>query len=369
MKLVKDERYSLTFDDVLLLPQESDISSRTLIDITTTLGPKDSSQWSVSPKLTPLIASPMDTVSESQMAVAMSSRNAMAIIHRYLSIEEQVKEVVKSFSMSDLTTTTVGAAVGVTGDFMERTQALLEAGASVICVDVAHGHHSHVKTALGKLQTLRPRFKFHLMAGNVAWGAGFIALAEWGADSIRMGIGSGSICSTRLNTGHGTPNLGALLHCVDTWEQHYKSSWNSDVRRPALIVDGGIKHPGDIVKALAAGADTVICGSLFAGTEESPGEVLDIGNQRAKTYRGMSSRESQNQWKGSSNAPEGITTMIPFKGSVLPILDDIIGNIKSGLSYSGAYNVEELREKAIFVRQTPAAQNESYTHILSRSIK
>lgn len=365
MKLVQDDRLSLTFDDVLLITQGSEITSRSSIDISTSLGPVMPNPWSLSPKISPLIASPMDTVSESSMANAMASKNALAIIHRYLSIEDQVKEVRKSNPQKNI----VGAAVGATRDFFERAEALLEAGASVICVDVAHGHHIHVRAALGKLQTLRPKHTFHLMAGNVGSGDGFIALSDWGADSIRLGIGSGSICSTRLNTGHGTPTFGALVNCVESWQAKYNVDWNTDPRRPALIVDGGIKHPGDIVKALAAGADAVICGSLFAGTEESPGEVIDLGNQKAKAYRGMASRESQNQWRGFSNAPEGIATMIPFKGSVLPILDDLIGNIIGGLSYSGAYNVKELMEKAIFVRQTPASQQESYTHILNRSIK
>lgn len=363
MKLIQDERFSLTFDDVLLLPQGSEVLSRTNIDITTNLGPVKESTFSLSPKLTPLIASPMDTVSESSMANAMASRSALAIIHRYLSIEEQVKH-------AKLANSLVGAAVGATGDFFERAQALLESNVKIICVDVAHGHHILVKNALGKLQTLRPKYNFHLMAGNVAAGAGFIDLADWGADSIRMGIGSGSICSTRLNTGHGTPNLGALINCVELWEQKNKIPWNEDLRRPSLIVDGGIKHPGDIVKALAAGADSVMCGSLFAGTDESPGEVLvNSDGVKMKNYRGMASVSAQKDWRGKNSAPEGISTMIPYKGSVLPILDDIIGNIKSGLSYSGAHTVKELRDKAIFVRQTIAAQQESHTHILNRSIR
>jgi IMP dehydrogenase len=197
------------------------------------------------------------------------------------------------------------------------------------------------------------------MAGNVATGKGFQDLSDWGADSIRVGIGGGSICSTRLQTGFGVPNLAAIFDCAQT--QAYKSG------KTKLIVDGGIKNSGDMVKAFAAGAHFVMCGSMLAGTDESPGETFTDGNGvKMKNYRGMASREAQTDWRGKSSAPEGISTFIKHKGSVVPILQDIHGNIQSGYSYAGARNFHELAGKVQFIQQTSAGAAESFTHILNK---
>ena len=192
------------------------------------------------------------------------------------------------------------------------------------------------------------------MAGNVATLEAFNDLADWGADSIRVGIGGGSICSTRLNTGHGVPTYQSVVDCA-----------RSD-RDAKLIADGGIKNAGDIVKALAAGADFVMLGSMLAGTDESPGETFTSENKKYKVYRGMASRSAQMEWRGKSSSPEGVSTTIPHKGSVVDILQDITGNIKSGFSYTGATSLEILQSKATFIRQTHAGQLESSTHILRR---
>jgi len=340
---------ALTFDDVLLVPKMSSITSRSEVDLRINLDPKI--QLSL-----PVISSPMDTVTEAEMAVAISKAGGLGIIHRYNSIEQQAKLVREA---KEGGAKFVGAAVGSTGDFYERASELVKWGVDVVCVDVAHGHHQNVKDAIEKIKNHPSHYKFHLMAGNVATGKGFQDLSDWGADSIRVGIGGGSICSTRLQTGFGVPNLAAIFDCVQT--QAYKSG------KTKLIVDGGIKNSGDMVKAFAAGAHFVMCGSMLAGTDESPGETFTDGNGvKMKNYRGMASREAQTDWRGKSSAPEGISTFIKHKGSVVPILQDIHGNIQSGYSYAGARNFHELAGKVQFIQQTSAGLGESQTHILNR---
>ena len=284
----------------------------------------------------------------------MADAGGISIIHRYNTIERQV-ELIKRV-IAEHYPINVGAAVGVTGDYLERAYAIRAAGVNTICVDIAHGHHTLMKEAL---DTLRNKFNnsLHIMAGNVATLEGFNDLADWGADSIRVGIGGGSICSTRLQTGHGVPTLQSVMDCA-----------KSD-RDASLIADGGIKTSGDVVKALAAGADAVMLGSMLAGTDETPGGIfvdkygdgLDY-----KVYRGMASRNAQMDWRGKSSSPEGISTTVRYKGPVLDVLQDLTGGIKSGFSYSGARTLSELHAKAEFIRQTLAGQSESNTHILSR---
>ena len=339
---------AVTYDDMLLVPQYSDIESRSDVDLSSNLSPDLRLQL-------PIIASPMDTVCETDMATAMSSLGGLGIIHRYNTIEQQTKLV--SDATHKVTGLTVGAAVGVTGDYLERAEALVSAGADVLCIDVAHGHHIMMKRAL---ISLRERFGtdgLTIIAGNVCTLEGVNDLADWGADAVRANIGGGSICSTRLVTGHGLPGLQTIFDCART------------DRGVAIIADGGIKTSGDIVKALAAGADFVMCGSLFAGTDETPGTIVHLPNgEIAKQYRGMASRNAQMDWRGKSSSPEGVSSYVPYKGSVEYILEDIIGGIKSGLSYSGARSLTELRHKAEWARQTSAGTRESGTHINERKI-
>jgi len=335
-------REALTYQDVLLVPQYSDIESRAEVDIGNSL------DESLRLEL-PIIASPMDTVSESPMAAAMASSGGMAIVHRYNSIDEQCKHV-ESVPSEDL----VGAAIGVTGDFVERAEELVKSGVSVLCLDVAHGHHSHMKNAL---KILRQKFPdFHLMAGNVATLEGFDALAEWGASSVRCNIGGGSICTTRVQTGHGVPGLQTIIDCA-------RSEHAGDVK---IIADGGIRNGGDIVKALAAGADFVMVGSLLSGTDQTPGKLLKTSDGNFKQYRGMASRDAQMSWRGRSGSPEGVSSMVPYKGDVSFVLAELAGSIQSGLSYTGARSINELQAKASFIRQTDAGQSESSAHILKR---
>ena len=335
---------SMSFDDVLLVPQYSDIESRKSLSTNNQLDDKITLGL-------PIISSPMDTVTEVDMAFAMDTHGGLGIIHRYNTANDQAR-LVKKAKLKGVPV--VGAAIGVTGDFLERAQALVEEGASVLCIDVAHGHHSMVERAI---QSLKSVFggSLHIMAGNVATGEGARDLANWGADSVRVGIGGGSICSTRLVSGHGVPTFQTIIDCVE-----YGCS-------VPIIADGGIKTSGDIVKALAAGADFVMLGSMLAGTTQSPGQVFDNGNKKYKVYRGMASSEAQVSWRGKTSTPEGISTTIPYKGDVNTILGDLRGGIQSGMSYSGARTIRDLQAKAKFIRQTPAGQSESYTHILSRN--
>ena len=256
---------------------------------------------------------------------------------------------------SDIFPPNVGAAIGVTGDYLERADVLYSSGINLLCVDVAHGDHAYMQSALESLKS-KYNDSVHIMAGNVATLEGFNNLADWGADSIRVGIGGGSICSTRIQTGHGVPTFQSILDCSKT---------DRDVK---IIADGGIKNSGDIVKAIAAGADAVILGSLLAGTDESPGPIVhDQDGTQYKTYRGMASRNAQMDWRGNSSSPEGIATRIPYKGSVLDVLSDLEGGIRSGLSYSGVGDLKKLHASAKFLRQTGAGQKESWTHILGRN--
>jgi len=334
----------LTFDDILLLPQYSTITSRKHVNLEQELGSKVNLNI-------PIISSPMDTVTGAEMAHTMAELGGLGIIHRYNTIADQAIMVYDAVTKQK---GPIGAAIGVTGDYKERAAELINAGASILCLDVAHGHHILMEQALKTLKDIYGD-NTHLMAGNVATLGGFNDLADWGADSVRCGIGGGSICTTRIQTGHGVPGFETVLECA-----------KSD-RDAKIIIDGGIKSSGDIVKALAAGADFVMLGSLLAGTTESPGEVITYtdGSKR-KAYRGMASKKAQEAWRGKSSAPEGIATTIHYKGSVHDIVRDLVGGIKSGCSYSGAADLRQLKAHSIFIRQSAAAKHESSAHILTR---
>jgi IMP dehydrogenase len=347
-------RETLCFDDVLLPPKYSNIQSRSDVDLGRVLG---GCRFEL-----PLVSSPMDTVTEHAMAAEMFLCGGLGIIHRYNSIDVQQRHVEKAWESiangapdeeGDFDPM-IGVAVGVSGDFLERAIACVASGARVLCVDVAHGHHALVKNAL---QKLKQRFgpSVHIMAGNIATLDAFNDLADWGADSVRVGVGGGSICSTRIHTGHGIPTLQTVMDCA-----------KSD-RDVLLIADGGFKTSGDIVKAYAAGADFVMLGSLLAGTDEAPGDIFEnLHGERYKAYRGMASQEAQMDWRGSTSSLEGIATTIPYKGTVSFILGDLERGIRSGLSYTGARTLVELQARATFVKQTSAGQVESSTHILRR---
>ncbi len=342
--MIKTE--ALTYDDVLLQPQYSDIRSRKEIDI----GARFNKDINLS---LPIISSPMDTVTGGTMAATMSTAGGIGIIHRYNTVEAQVLEVVRAYEARPDDNVIVGAAIGVTGDYFERAQALISAGVDVLCLDVAHGHHLLMKEALIDIRELAP--SVHIMAGNVATLQGVNDLSDWGADSVRCNIGGGSICSTRIQTGHGIPGLQTIFECAKT------------DRNVSIIADGGIRNSGDMVKAIAAGADAVMCGSLLSGTAETPGNVFeDRDGFKYKTYRGMASKEAQMSWRGKYSSFEGVASQVPFRGNVGLLLEDLKRGLRSGFSYSGARNISELQSKAVFVRQTSAGFGESKTHINTR---
>lgn len=343
-----------SYDDVMLEPQYSEVRSRRSISIAPSFKIGLPKCQTVLLMQTPIISSPMDTVTGATMALTMYLEGGLGVIHRYNTIEEQVAIVDKIQNICG-GLDVIAAAVGVTGDYIERASALQKSGCNVFVVDVAHGHHILVKEAISALRKKLGEC-VHIMAGNVASVRGIINLHQWGADSIRVGVGSGSICSTRIKTGHGVPTLEVLLQA--------KENAYCLEHQPIIIADGGLKTSGDIVKAIAAGADYVMLGSLLAGTDQAPGDVIEIGDKRFKKYRGMASPEAQGAWRGIVNSDEGISTMIPHKGCVSRILDDLNRGIRSGFSYSGAENTKELQELAIFKDVSPASSLESSTHIL-----
>jgi IMP dehydrogenase len=465
-------REGLTFDDVLLLPQASDVLP---------------SQCDVSTFLTrkirlhiPLVASPMDTVTESRTAIAIAQSGGIGFIHRNLSIEEQAAEVeaVKKFEsgmivdpvtvhpeqkiedalaimhrfrisglpvvvegrlvgiltnrdlrfekrldkpVREVMTTKVitakpgtdlekakeilqahrieklplvdeqqrlrglitvkdmdkavrhpnsskdqigrlrvGAAVGVGPDREQRVAALKRAGVDVLCVDTAHGHSHNVVEALA--QTKRECPEIEVVAGSVATGEGAAALIEAGADGLRVGMGPGSICTTRVVSGVGVPQITAIMDCVAVAEP----------RKVPVIADGGVRFSGDVVKALAAGASTVMIGSLFAGTEESPGETILYQGRTYKLHRGMGSldammertrdRYGQQEVPDMKLVPEGIEGRVPYRGSLSSNIDQLVGGLQAGMGYIGSVNLAELRRKAKFIRVSEAGQRESHVH-------
>lgn len=340
----------LCYDDVLLVPQYSDIRSRSEVDISASL------DESLRFKL-PIISSPMDTVTETDMAVAMGNAGGSSVIHRYNTIKKQCDLAIEAIRKGTQNGTVyVGAAVGVTDDFFERAQGLVNVGVSFLCVDVAHGHHISVKEAIEEIKT---ELDIHVMAGNVATYQAFKDLSSWGADSVRCNVGGGSACTTRIQTGHGVPGLQTIMDCarIDGFRI-------TGTKRTKIIADGGIRNSGDIVKALSAGADLVMLGSLLAGTDEAPGHIVESNTGEFKEYRGMASKKAQFEWRGRTSSLEGVSTFIPYKGSVLPILEDLAQGIKSGFSYSGCRNIEELQESALMIQQTPNGFQESGAHIL-----
>lgn len=345
--MITSKDVNITFDDLLLVPQYSDIESRSEIDISMEML-IDGQPYKLA---VPVISSPMDTVTGYRMAAEISKLGGLGIIHRYNTIEEQAQEVRHALSSGGKI---IGAAVGANGDFLARTKALVEAGAKVICIDVAHGHHILVKHAIMAIKGIYPTL--HVMAGNVATAIGFEDLQKWGADSIRVGIGGGSACSTRIQTGHGVPNLVSLVEAVKV------------KNKAQIIIDGGIKNYGDIVKALGFGADYVMLGSMLAGVDESPTETYEdmITMTKRKAYRGMASKEAQVEWRGKSSSPEGVSSSVPYIGSLSNKINELSGAVRSGLSYSGARNISEFKEACLFAVVSPAAQVESRPHILTR---
>jgi len=470
-------REGLTFDDVLLVPKFSDIVSRSQTDLTTQLSRNISINI-------PIISANMDTVTESTMAVTIAREGGIGIIHRFLTIQEEVdeihkvkragsviienpylinpeqtiqdafkimnekqvsgllvtdsssnligilterdvlfepvdcsklvkdlmtkdvvsaksgidfqqaKEILKNNRIEKLPLTDehnkikglitsqdisnlekypnaskdekgrplVGAAVGVKGDFMQRTEALLDAGVDVIVVDIAHGHSENAINTVKNIKKAFPNCE--LIAGNVATAHGTEDLIKAGVDAVKVGVGSGSICITRVITGSGVPQLTAVLDCAKIGNEH----------NVPIISDGGTRTSGDATKALAAGAHSVMIGGILGGTDESPGSTISKNGKRFKIYRGMASLGASlgRKSKDSGNAgltddlndyvAEGVEGMVPYRGSVTDIITQITGGIRSGLSYCGAHNIQQMQKNAEFIKISRAGFAESQPH-------
>ena len=332
----------ICFDDILMVPQYSEVLSRSSVDLKMHVG---GYTWLD----LPVIASPMDTVCEKDMAIAISESGGIGIIHRFMSVKNQIKmvEEVHNHNSSGLA---VGAALS-TNFIEEHVDKLIKAGVSMLLIDTANGHSKMAIDAVARLKSLVGN-SVHIMAGNVATVEGYVALDFAGADSIRVGIGGGSMCTTRIVSGHGIPTLSSIINVREAKD---KFGLNA-----AIVADGGIRNTGDIVKAFAAGADSVMLGSMLAGTDESPGSLHFKGDKKFKVFRGMASKEA-NKDKNIAVA-EGISTMIPYKGSVKDIFKDIKGGLGSGCSYSGVDYLCNLYQESMYVKVSPLTVKESMPH-------
>jgi IMP dehydrogenase len=340
--MIKVKDNALCFDDILLLPQHSNISSRHAVDISS--GSYDF----------PIVASPMDTVCEEDMAVAIANEGGIGIIHRYMDTAERLFKL-ETACIRTHNKRGIGIALSSLECFdTQFIDDALEFGCTWFCIDTANGHGA---AAIGAVKHLRANYpNINIMVGNVATADGFARLAEAGADAVRVGIGGGATCITRIVSGHGMPTLQSIIDC-------YEYKQNHPTLGTLIVADGGLRNTGDIVKAFAAGADLVMLGSMLAGTEEAPGEAVD----GFKELRGMASKEAQMEWKGSSSVVEGVSAKIKYKGPAREIFDQIRGGIGSGCSYSGVEHLSDLAEGAIYTTVSSLSIGESKPHALASS--
>ena len=346
MEAIKE---ALTFDDVLLLPRFSKVlPSETNISLNLTKNIK---------LKVPFLSSAMDTVTESKMAIAMAKSGGIGIIHRNLTIKDQVKEVTK-VKKSNLV---VGAAIGTNLDDLDRAKFLINSGVDLIVIDTAHGHSEKVLKILSKIK--KKNYKTPICVGNIATGEAAKKLFNFGADIIKVGIGPGSICTTRMVAGIGVPQITAVMEVAKALKG----------KKIKIISDGGIKFSGDIAKAIAAGADAIMMGSIFAGTEESPGKKFRVKNKFYKKYRGMgsigamsagsSNRYFQKNYKDKSKfVPEGVDGRVEYKGNISKIIYQLKGGLKSSMGYIGAKDLIDIKKNAKFIKITKAGFYESMVH-------
>ena len=338
----------LTFDDVLLVPQKTDLVSRSEVDLSTQLTKKIKLK-------APVISANMDTVTETKMAIALAREGGIGIIHRFLTIEKEAEMVVEVKKQKLL----VGAAVGIRGDYLERAEALVKAGIDVIVIDIAHGHSIFLIKVLKDLKKKFP--KIDVIAGNVATPEATEELIKNGASAVKVGIGPGALCITRIVAGAGVPQLTAISECSAVAKKY----------GVPIIADGGIRNSGDMVKALAAGASTVMIGTLFAGCDESPALTFFKNNRKFKLTRGMASlMANQDRQKNDTTvkrdlkeyAAEGVEAVVPYRGKVNEFINQLLGGVRSGFSYCGARNIIETWEKAEFIQITQSSLIESKPH-------
>lgn len=333
----------VTFDDVLLVPAYSEVLPREV-----------SLKGRFSRNVTldiPFASAAMDTVTEGPMAAAMAQKGGIGVIHKNMSAQRQAQEVasVKTQGLK------VAAGVGITADVLDRVKALVEAGVDAVVLDSAHGHSKGVMDALKAVKKAFPQLD--VVVGNIATAAAAKDLIAAGADGLKVGIGPGSICTTRIVAGVGMPQLTAIADVAEV---------AGDI---PVIADGGLRYSGDVVKALAAGASCVMCGSMFAGTDEAPGDVVEVDGVKMKGYRGMGSIDAMEAGsadryfqKGAKKlVPEGVVARVPCKGPVADVLFQLIGGLRSGMGYCGARDLDALH-KARFIRISVASVRENHPH-------
>jgi IMP dehydrogenase len=351
--LISEE--GLTFDDVLLVPQYSDIKHRHEVDISTQILPQ------ISMKV-PYISANMDTITDYRMAFAMAKNGGLGILHRYMDIETMIEQVSKYHKLYEeegegLTRQPVILSIGVRDS--ERLDAAYKHGIRNFCIDVAHGHHCLVKE---KIEEIRSKYgqEVGIIAGNVCTYEGVYALFEWGADCAKIGVGPGSVCTTRIKTGAGYPQLSAIMHGAKAKKDYTQKHQGQKV---FLIADGGIKYYGDVTKAVAAGADAVMFGSMFAGCKQTPGEVWrNEKEEMIKTFRGMASASAQSDIGIEDINEEGVSLTVKYRGSVDHIITRMSKGLRSGLSYCGAHSIAALQTQAKFIRITQNAVIEGMPH-------
>ncbi len=359
----------ITFDDVLLIPGYSDFQ-RSEIDLSTQLTKKIS-------LTAPFVSAPMDTVTESKLAIALAEQGGIGIIHRNLPIDEQADQVAQVVKKKLI----VGAAIGANTGFEDRAKALILAGISVVVIDSAHGNAKPIIDTIKYMKKTYPHTE--VIAGNIATKEGAENLIKAGVDALRVGMGPGAICTTRIISGMGVPQLTAIMETFSVAKKH----------NVPIIADGGIKYSGDMVKAFAAGASTVMVGSYFAGAIEAPGKIHELTPEQVpsrfksslgkkqetytfKEYRGMGSVaameegariKSEDEFHGKSYkdrvlVAEGVESLTPVKGTLQEIIDQTLGGIRSGMYYVGVKTIKELQEKGRFMQITQASLTESHPH-------
>lgn len=337
----------LTFDDVIMVPRHSEITSRKDPSLKTQI----TKNYALD---IPVVTANMDTITEVEMACTLAKLGGLGILHRFMSSEDQVRMVkkIQKFQKDNGLPELVAASIGVKEDGQKRAELLADAGVQILTVDIAHGDSVMMLDTLEYVKKTFPHID--VIAGNVATPDGVQRMIDRGADAVKVGIGPGSMCTTRIITGHGVPQLTAVALCV---QQAIKSGI-------PVIADGGIKTSGDIVKALSAGATTIMAGSLVSGTLETPGEVKG----GMKEYRGMASKAAQVSWRGElpkGMAAEGVDVRIPCKGSAVDVINELTGGLRSGMTYLGVDNIKAMSEAALFMEMSVSGMAESKPHGLN----
>jgi IMP dehydrogenase len=331
------QNQKICFNDILLVPQYSTLSSRTIPDISTQIG--------FLKLKVPIISAPMDTITGHEMLATMDRCSGLGILTRYINMPDD-KELVKQVDEIKLAIAmgakNIGCAIGIRGNTLKKAKTLLDNGCNVICIDVAHGDHAKMYDAISRVVSLKDQYKFVLMAGNVCTPKAAFTFASCGVDAIKVGIGPGAACTTRIITGFGCPQMSAILDCASCVKEEYP-----DV---AIIADGGIRSSGDMVKSLWGGADACMIGYMLAGTSDTP----KINGNRI--YRGMSSRMASER---PDIAPEGISMEVDDKGSTEYMISECANGIKSGLAMGGSENIAQLREKVSCIIVSPLSMDET----------